>query len=144
MVAVRRSLFALLLPLVSSCVGETVLGFEIGDIGGLWIAAQYEFVRTSSSSDRVNIIARDGASFILSVDDSVRPPIVGSTLDDGSGMVTSRSGTVDIRDGTIALGDEEFVANHDRNRMTLINEAGSFDFGNGTEPATVVITLDRV
>ena len=52
---------------------------------------------------RIDIIARDGAFFTLSVDDGVQPPIVGSTLDDGMGSRTNRSGTVDIKDGLSLL-----------------------------------------
>ena len=144
MLAVRRFSLLLTIPLLSACAGDTLLGFEIGDIGGLWTASSYEFVSNATSTERVDIIDRDGAFFTLSVDDSVQPPVVGSTLDNGSGSRTDRSGTVDIRDGLMTLGDDTFSVIHDGNRMTLINEDSSFDFGSGTVSATVVITLNRI
>ena len=137
------SLF-LTIPVLSACTGDTLLGFEIGDIGGLWTAASYEFVSNTAASERVDIIDRDGAFFTLSVDDSVQPSIVGSTLDDGTGSRTNRSGTVDIAEGLITLGDDTFTVVHDGDRMTLTNEDGAFDFGSGTVSATVVITLNRL
>ncbi|MGB1657699.1 MAG: hypothetical protein ACPHQP_00985 [Longimicrobiales bacterium] len=144
MLAVRRFSLLLVTPLLSACAGGTLLGFEIGDIGGLWTASAYEFVSNTTSTDRVDIIDRDGAFFTLSVDDGVQPPVVGSTLDDGTGSRTNRSGTVDIKDGLITLGEDSFAVIHDGNRMTLTNEDGVFDFGSGTVSVTVVITLDRL
>ena len=111
--AVRRFSLLLAIPIFSACAEDRILGFEIGDVGGLWIASSYEYVSNASSSERVDIVERDGALFTLSVDDSVQPPIVGSTLDDGTGAITNRSGTVDIRDGLITLGDATFGVVHD-------------------------------
>jgi len=139
-----RLCVALSIPLLGACAGDTLLGFKIGDIGGLWIASSYEHVSTANPSLRVDIVARDGALLTLSVDDSVQPPVVGSTLDDGLGAPSNRSGAVDIRQGLLTLGAETYVVVHDNDRMTLTNESGAFDFGNGVEPATIVISLDRI
>lgn len=100
----------------------------------------YEYV-SNVSSVRIDIIERDGATFTL---DSVQPPIVGSTLDDGAGGITNRSGTVDIRYGIITLGDDFFRVVHDKDFMTLTNEASQFDFGSESVTAMVVIELDRI
>ena len=78
------------------------------------------------------------------MDDSVQPPIVGSTLDSEAGGITNRSGTVDIRNGIITLGDDSFRVIHDKDVMTLTNEASQFDFGIGSLTATVVIAPDRI
>lgn len=139
-----RLCVALLIPLLTACAADTLLGFKIGDIGGLWIASSYEYVSTANPSLRVDIVSRDGALLTLSVDDSVQPPVVGSTLDDGLGGTVNRSGAVDIREGLLTLGSETYVVVHDNDRMTLTNESGEFDFGSGVEPATVVISLDRI
>ena len=141
--AVRRFSLLLSISLLSACASDTILDFEIGDVGGLWLASGYEYA-SNVSSGRIDIIERDGATFTLSVDDSVQPPIVGSTLDDGAGGVTNRSGTVDIRDGIITLGDDSFRVVHDQDFMTLTNEESQFDFGSGSVSATLVITLNRI
>ena len=142
--AVRRRYAVLLIPFLAACAGDTLLGFKIGDIGGLWIASSYEYVSTANPSLRVDIVVRDRALFTLSVDDSVQPPVVGSTLDDGLGGNSNRSGEVDSRQGLLTLGLETYVVAHENDQMTLTNESVGFDFGSGIEPATVVISLDRV
>lgn len=141
---VRRAWILLSVPLVSACAQDTLLGFAIGDVGGLWTASALEYVSNASSSTRVDIVARDGADLIMSVDDSVQPPTVGATLNDGLGGMTNLSGTVDIETGIITLGSDAYMAVKDGERLTMTNEGGSFDFGGGAESATVIIRLDRI
>ena len=141
--AVSRFSFLLSISLLSACASDTILDLEIGDVGGLWMASSYEYVSNVSSA-RIGIIERDGTTFTPSVDDSVQPPIVGSTLDNEAGGITNRSGTVDIRKGIITLGDDSFRVIHDKDFMTLTNEASQFDFGIGSLTATVVIAPDRI
>lgn len=69
--AVRRFSFLLSISLLSACASDTILDLEIGDVGGLWLAASYEYVSNVSSA-RIDIIERDGTTFTLSVDDSFR------------------------------------------------------------------------
>lgn len=142
--AARRLGLLILLAFAAGCQQDTLLGFAIGDIGGLWTASAVEYRRTTDLSDRVDIVQRDGASMILSVDDSAQPPTVGATLDDGLGDVSTFSGTVDIRVGVLTLGSATYTIDDDGEAMTLTDESGVFDFGAGPEAATVVIRLDRI
>jgi len=129
---------------MSGCEKDTLLDFAIGDISGLWTAESYEYVSNADSNTRVDLISRDGAFLTLTVDGSVSPPTVGSSFDDGMGGMTSGGGNVDLRNGTLQIGDDLYTIDQDGNSMTLTNPSTTFDFGSGPVSATLIILLNRV
>jgi len=129
---------------MSGCQQDTLLDFAIGDIAGLWTAESYEYVSNADVNTRVDLISRDGAFLTLTVDSSVSPPTVGSSFDDGMGALTSGGGEVDLRNGTLRIGDDEYMIDHDGNSMTLTNPTTTFDFGAGPVSSTLVIRMNRV
>jgi hypothetical protein len=129
---------------MSGCEKDTLLDFAIGDISGLWAAESYEFVSNADVNTRVDLISRDGASLLLTVDSRVSPPTVGSSFNNGRGTTTSGGGDVDLRNGTLQIGDDRYTIDQDGNSMTLTNPTTTFDFGSGPVSATLVILLNRV
>lgn len=129
---------------MSGCEKDTLLDFAIGDISGLWTAESYEFVSNADVNTRVDLISRDGAFFTLTVDSSVSPPTVGSSFNNGMGTTTSGGGDVDLRNGTLQIGDDRYTIDQDGSGMTLTNSTTTFDFGSGPVSATLVILLNRV
>ena len=129
---------------MSGCEKDTLLDFAIGDIGGLWTAESYEYVNNADANTRVDLISRDGAFLTLTVNNSVSPPTVGSSFDNGLGATTSGGGDVNLRNGTLQIGDDEYMIDHSGNSMTLTNATTTFDFGSGLVSATLVIQMNRV
>jgi hypothetical protein len=128
----------------SACRSDTILGFAIGDISGLWVATAYVYTETANPQNSIDLIQRDGAMLTAVVDNTVRPPIVSVTFDDGLGTSVSDGGAVDITLGTLMIGPDEFSIDHTGDRMTWTNSTMMFDFGNGDQPATLTIRLERV
>jgi len=140
-----RFLVAVLAFTVSTgCRNDTILGFPIGDISGLWLATEYVYSETANPPTSVDLIQRDGAMFTAVVNNTPRPPIVSVTFDDGMGTMVSDGGAVDITLGTLLIGSDEFAIDHDGDLMTWTNTTMMFDFGSGPRPATLTIRLERV
>lgn len=128
---------------LSGCRPDTILGFAIGDISGLWLASAYVYSDSSAGGGEVDLIARDGARFTMTVDNSVAPPVVGTTFSDGQGMDTSGGGTVDITIGTLTISGVVFDIDHRSDEMTITNSTMMYDFGSGSRSATLRIELAR-
>ena len=129
---------------LAGCPGDTVLGFAIGDISGLWTAESYTYAPVSGSAAAVDLIARDGARMTLAVDNSQAPPIVSTSFNDGAGNETIGGGIVNAQSGTLTIGDDLFFVDHDNDTITLTNDEMTFDFGAGPVPATLTIVLNRI
>lgn len=127
---------------LSGCRPETILGFAIGDISGLWVGTAYVYA-DASGGGLVDLIERDGARFTMTVDNSVAPPVVGTTFSDGQGMQMSGGGIVDITVGTLMIGDDVFDVDHRDDEMTITNASMMYDFGSGSRSATLRIELVR-
>lgn len=128
----------------SGCASDTILGFAIGDISGLWRATSYEYRSNADPGLRVDLVARDGAMMTLSVSNAQSPPLASSTFDDGRGGGASGGGAVNVRDGTLTIGTTVYQVDHDGDRITLTDSSAMFDFGSGIVPATLVIRLTRI
>jgi hypothetical protein len=128
---------------LTGCQPDTVLGFAIGDISGLWVASSYVYSDASGEGPSVDLVARDGAMFTAGVDYGPRPPII-TTFDDDAAMEVSGGGTVDITVGTLTIegGVFDIVANDVE--MTLTGGAMMYDFGSGARAAVLTIQLGRI
>lgn len=129
---------------VGACEGLPDFDFAIGDIAGLWVASSFEYRPNSGGAAAVDLIQRDGATFSLSVDNSTNPASVASILDDGMGSQSSGGGFVDPVEGTLTISGDVFAITQDGNDMTLTSSAQMFDFGGGSESATLIIELSRL
>lgn len=138
----RYALFAFLTLGVAGCEQDTLLGFAIGDISGLWQASMYVYEETGSGSSTVDLISRDGAQFTMTVVNA-SPPVVSTTFDDGAGNLVSGGGPVDIVVGTLEIEGDVYVIDHQDDQMTLTNESATFDFGSGARAARLTIELAR-
>ena len=116
-------------------------GLEAVDLQGTWNATVYEYTDNANSSNVVDIIQRDGASFSLTVDASGNA----STLfDDGLGDNNSDSGTLNSAGTTLTLAGVAFDAVRNGNVLTLTNANRQFDFGSGSSvSATLRIVMNR-
>ena len=133
-----------LTTLLVGCEQDTILGFAIGDISGLWIGMSYVYTEvTPTQAPSVDLIERDGARFTMVVDNMPRPPIVSTTFADGMGNEVSGGGTIDIVVGTMLIRDVLYTIDHDGDRMTITTDEMMFDFGSGMRPAVLTIVLDR-
>jgi|TARA_B110000116_G_scaffold211780_1_gene187665 hypothetical protein len=129
---------------VTGCQPDTVLGFAIGDISGLWVASSYVYSDASGGGPSVDLVARDGAMFTAVVDYGPRPPIISTTFDDGAGMEVSGGGTVDITVGTLTIENDVFDIVDNDVEMTLTCGAMMYDFGSGAQAAVLTIQLGRI
>ncbi|MDE0899457.1 MAG: hypothetical protein OSA81_10600 [Longimicrobiales bacterium] len=138
------------LLIVSTCVSltgcqpDTVLGFAIGDISGLWVASSYVYSDVSGEEPSVDLVARDGAMFTAVVDYGPRPPIISTTFADGAGMEVSGGGTVDITVGTLTIEGDVFDIVDNDVEMTLTGAAMMYDFDSGARAAVLTIQLGRI
>lgn len=139
----RLVVIAVVCLAMAGCRPDTILGFAIGDISGLWVATAYVYADGSAAGSEVDLISRDGARFTMTVDNSVAPPSVGSTFSDGQGVDTSGGGIVDITLGTLTISDDVFEVQHRDNQMTITNDSMMFDFGSGSRSASLRIELVR-
>ena len=129
---------------LTGCQTDTILGFAIGDISGLWVASSYIYSDASGGGPSVDLVARDGAMFTAVVDYGPRPPIISITFDDGAGMEISGGGTVDIRLGTLTIEGDVFDIVATEVEMTLTGGAMMYDFGSGARAAVLTIQLGRI
>lgn len=136
-----RSLFVFAMSLLTMGCSTDLYGLAVGDLSGIWIASEYEF---SSAQTTVDLVQRDGASMTIAIDGSLAPPTVATTFLDGLGSSTTASGTVDVGAPTLSIGGDTFSVDRSGSRMTLINTAGMFDFGDGITSATLTIMLSRL
>ena len=129
---------------LSGCQPDTVLGFAIGDISGLWVASSYVYSDISGGGQSVDLVARDSASFTAVIDYGLRPPIISTTFDDGAGMEVSGGGAVDIRGGTLTIEGDVFDILDNDAEMTLTGRTTMYDFGSGAQAAVLTIQLGRI
>jgi hypothetical protein len=144
---VKRAKFLMIVvacTIPSACRTDTLLGFAIGDISGLWVATTYVYTETANPQNSVDLIQRDGAMLTAAIDNTVNPPIVSVAFDDGMGTSVSGGGAVDIEVGTLMIGPDEFSIDHSGDRMTWTNSTMMYDFGGGDRPATLTIRLERI
>ena len=116
-------------------------GLEAVDLQGTWLATVHEYTDNANSSNVVDIIQRDAASFSLTVDASGNA----STLfDDGLGDNNSDSGNLNSAGTTLTLAGIAFDAVRSGNVLTLTNSNRQFDFGSGSSvSATLRIVMNR-
>lgn len=124
---------------VGACGDET--GLDAVDLQGTWNATVYEYTDNADAQNVVDLIARDSASFTLTVDAAG----TASTLfDDGVGGSSSDSGTLNSAGTTLTLAGEAFEAERNGDVLTLTNPNDEFDFGTGSSvAATLRIVLRR-
>ena len=139
-----RVLSVFLVAWSSAGCDDTVLGLPIGDIGGLWTSATYEWVDNANDQNRVDLVAQDGALLTLSIDTGNNPPTVSAQFDDGSGGGWTAVGEVNVAQAELTIGAGVFFIEHDGNSMTLTNVVAVYNFGFGVVPATVVAEMDRL
>lgn len=124
---------------LTACGDET--GLDAVDLQGTWNATVYEYTDNANSSNVVDIIVRDGATFTLTVDAT---GTASSVLDDGVGGNSSDSGTLNSTGTTLTLGGISYSAVRSGDMLTLTNADQEFDFGSGSSvSASVRIVLDR-
>lgn len=113
-------------------------------LGGLWIANTY--VYRNDSGQTVDIIERDGASFSLTVTrgfDGGR--VVTATFEDGAGGRETMSGEVSVDAGTFTFETVVFDYTRRNDELILVSSTPqAFDFGAGSEPATLTIRLTQL
>lgn len=119
---------------------EEVIGLAFQDLQGTWDASTYRFAENADPSNTIDLIQRDGASFVLTVDSDG----TASTLfDDGLGGSSSDSGTVDGTHTTLSIGETSFRALRSEDVLTLTDVSQTFDFGSGSTAATLVVVMNR-
>lgn len=114
----------------------------IFDVQGLWVADSYVYV--SGSGQTVDLIERDGAAASVSVDNTAAGPRVNMRFDDGSGTEEITTGVADLDTGQFIFEDVVYQIEVDGERMTMTNSGATFDFGSGSEAATLTIRLTRL
>lgn len=119
---------------------EDVIGIGLQDLQGTWNATTYRFAENAAPSNTIDLIQRDGASFVLTVD---ADGTASTLLDDGLGGSSSDSGTLDGTHTTLNLGGMAFRALRSGEVLTLTDVSQSFDFGSGSTAATLVVVLNR-
>ena len=137
----RAVMTAVAASLVLTGCSDDGTGLEAVDLQGTWNATVYEYTDNTNSSNVVDIIQRDAASFSLTVDASGNA----STLfDDGLGDNNSDSGNLNSAGTTLTLAGVAFDAVRNGNVLTLTNANRQFDFGSGSSvSATLRIVMNR-
>ena len=138
---IRGVMTAVAASLVLAGCSDDGTGLEAVDLQGTWIANVYEYTDNANSSNVVDIIQRDGASFTLTVDATGN---ANTLLDDGLGGSSSDSGSLNSLGTTLTLAGVAFDAVRNGNVLTLTNSSRQFDFGSGSSvSATLRIVLNR-
>lgn len=132
------------------CASETT-GLEAVDLMGSWVATKYEVTDRTTVQATIDLIERDGVDFRLLIQESGS---VTMTFDDGSGQLTTLSGT--LRSWVTGSGDDEqahaeitaegrtFLVGLDADALVLVDADITFDTGTGLfVPATLRIELLR-
>lgn len=116
--SIRRITMAAAAAILFAGCGDGGTGLDAVDLQGTWTATVYEFTDNANASNVVDIIARDGATFTLTVDAS---GTASTLLDDGVGGSSSDSGTLDGTGTSLTLGGVVFAAVRNGNVLTLTN-----------------------
>ncbi len=115
-------------------------GVTVEDLVGSWNASQYLYTNPANTSQTVDIITTQGASFSMSV---ANDSTVSTLFDDGVGGSSSDSGDFS-GDGTVLnLAGESFNASRTGSQLTLVDDTNAYDFDNdgSDDPATLTITM---
>ncbi|MEM7415213.1 MAG: hypothetical protein AAF389_06940 [Gemmatimonadota bacterium] len=88
--ALGRTAIAAALVALSACSDETT-GLEAVDLAGDWVATKYEFTDRTTVQQTVDLIARDGVMFDVSIEESGRVTL---RFVDGVGALTTEIGTL--------------------------------------------------
>ncbi len=115
-------------------------GLTAEDLEGTWNATSIVYTNNANSTESVDIVQTDGASFTMTVSAS---GTVSTLFDDGQGSTDSDSGTLSSDGSSITLGGDVFQAVRSGDQLTLTNVDESYDFGSGSVSATVAATLTR-
>lgn len=110
------------------------------ELTGIWLADSHAY--ESATGEVVDIVARDGATTTVAANLTFEGWRVSVVLDDGKGNVENLFGFVE-NDRFIF---PDAVWNYTRNgdRMQITSDSETFDFGDGSEPASLDIRLTRV
>ena len=118
---------------------DTTADFGAVNLAGEWDAIVYEYTDNANATV-IDIIQRDGASFMLTVDSNGEA----STLfDNGLGNTSSDSGTLNSTETTLTLAGVTYTAELSGDVLTLRDPDSSFDFGNGSVSASLRIVMIR-
>ena len=146
----RRIAFALLAVAVCGCETETT-GLEAVDLAGEWVATKYELTDRTTVQVTLDLVARDGASFVARIDESGSVTL---TFQDGRGGGSTDTGTLrswvtgsgrdEQAHAEITAGGQRYLVGVDGDALVLVDSDRAFVIGGGTEvPATLRIELLR-
>ena len=138
-----RGRFAVLtafLATVAAGCSDDGTGLDVVDLEGTWLATVYEYTDNANAENVVDVIQRDGASFTMTVDAAGTASTI---FDDGVGGTSSDSGTLNAEGDLLTLAGDPFTAQRSGDTLTLEYADDSFDFGEGSVPATLRIVMTR-
>lgn len=126
--------------LASGCGDST--GVTVQDLTGTWASSQYLYTNPANTSQTVDIITTQGASFAMTV---AADSTVSTLFDDGQGGSSSDSGTFDATGTVLTLAGNAFDASRTGSQLTLQDDTNTYDFDNdgSDDPAELTITMVR-
>lgn len=86
----RHALLAVVLVMLPACSSETT-GLEAVDLAGDWVATKYEMTDRTTVQQTVDLIARDGVMFDVSIEESGRVTL---RFVDAAGALSTEIGTL--------------------------------------------------
>ena len=115
--------------LMAGCGDST--GVSLEDLTGTWNTTHYMYINPADTTQAVDLISAQGASFILTV---ASDSSVSTVFDNGQGGSSSDSGTFDADGAVLMLAGNAFAAARLGDRLTLTDDTNAYDFdGNGSD-----------
>ena len=126
--------------LIGGCGDST--GLTVQELTGTWNATQYLYTNPANTSQAVDIVTAQGASFAMTV---ASDSTVSTLFDDGQVGSSSDSGTFDASGAALTLGSNTFNTSRSGDQLTLVDDTNAYDFDSdgSDELATLTITMLR-
>ncbi len=138
----------LVAALLLGCDSETT-GLEAVDLEGEWVATSYAFTDRTVIQGSVDLVARDGASFEVTIDSEGRAEM---TFDDGSGQLQTATGQLrswvetiggeETPKATLSFGARLFHVGRDSDLLILVDPDQFFDLGGNNQPLPVTLRVE--
>jgi hypothetical protein len=148
-----RLLTGLALLAVSSCGGSDSTGPAANLLHGNWVATKWQYTNNANAAQTVNITSASYPGGAVTVTLFVDSPTTGSykIVYAQAGATQTITGTYTVSGNIFTVTETgasssdavQFAFSNGNNTLTMTDANSDWDFGSGTVPATLSMTLNR-
>lgn len=124
--------------LMSSCSDDSGSNSSSSNLAGKWDLTKFEY-QSKANPALVYDLIQNGMTLTMTIQDN------GAYVGSGSylGYPYTFNGNMNEEDGEIDDGDASTEISLSGNLLTIVDQDGAWDFGNGSEPATITQIYQR-